>query len=91
MLENCLPETLNHKEISHNSTVSVSIVARIVDRIKHTGEVMRSVKPAECLLYEHDVFVLMQIVLERPTIYLHELQRALTQTTEKVCLGGYNL
>ena len=60
MLENRLPETLNHKEISQNSTVSVSIVVRIVDRIEYTGEVMLSVKPAiKCLLYEHDVFVLM--------------------------------
>ena len=43
----------------------------------------QNVKPAsERLLHEHNVFVLMQIVLERPTIYLHELQRALTQTTE---------
>ena len=63
-------------------TVSVSTVARIVDRFERTGEVTRSIKPAtERLLHEHDVFVLMQIVLERPTVYLHELQRALAQTT----------
>ena len=32
-------------------------------------------------LHEHDVFVLMQIVLERPSVHLHELQRMLAQTT----------
>ena len=73
---------LNYREISQNLMVSVSTVARIVDRLEHTGEVTRSVKPAtERLLHEHNVFVLMQIVLERPSVYLHELQQALTQTT----------
>ena len=44
----------------------------MVDRFEHTGEVTRSVKPAtERILHEHDAFILMQIVLERP-IYLHE-------------------
>ena len=44
------------------------------DRFERTGEVTRSVKPAtEHILHEHDVFVLMQIVLERPSVYLHEL------------------
>ena len=63
-------------------TVSVSTVARIVDRFEHTGEVTQSIKPAtECLLHEHDVFVLMQIVLERPTVYLYKLKQALAQTT----------
>ena len=53
-----------------------------MDRFERTGEVTRSVKPAtECIAHEHDVFVLMQIVLERPSVYLHELQRALAQTT----------
>ena len=83
---------LNDREISQNLMVSVSTVARIVDRFECTGEVTRSVKPAtEHLLHEHNVFVLMQIVLERPTVYLHKLQRVLAQTTEKVCLRGYNL
>ena len=73
---------LNYREISQNLTVSVSTVARIVDRFELTREVTRSVKPAtECILHEHKVFVLMQIVLERPIVYLHELQRALAQTT----------
>ena len=73
---------LKYREISQNLTVSVSTVARIVDRFERTGEVTRSVKPAtERILHEHDVFVLMQIVLERPSVYLHELQRALAQTT----------
>ena len=72
---------LNYREISQNLTVSVSTVSRIVDRFECTGEVTRSVKPAtECILHEH-AFVLMQIVLERPSVYLHELQRALAQTT----------
>ena len=73
---------LNYKEISQNLMFSVSTVVRIVDRIERTREVTQSVKPGtERLLHEHNVFVLMQIVLERPTIYLHELQQALTQTT----------
>ena len=72
---------LNYREISQNLTVSVSTFARMVDRFERTGEVTRSVKPAtERILHEH-VFVLMQIVLERPSVYLHELQRALAQTT----------
>ena len=83
---------LNDREISQNLMVSVSTVARIVDRIECTREVTQSVKAAtERLLHEHNVFILMQIVLERPTIYLHKLQRVLAQTTEKVCLRGYNL
>ena len=64
---------LNYREISQNLTVSLSTVARMVDRFERTGEVTRSVKPAtEHILHEHDVFVLMQIVLERPSVYLHE-------------------
>ena len=66
---------LNYREISQNLTVSVFTVAKIVDRIECTREVTQSVKPAtERLFHEHNVFVLMQIVLERPTVYLHELQ-----------------
>ena len=71
---------LNYREISQNLTVSVSTVARIVDRFERTGEVTRSLKP-EHILHEHYVFILMQIVLERPSIYLHELQVAFAQTT----------
>ena len=57
-----------------------------MDRFERTGEVTRSVKPAtECIAHEHDVFVLMQIVLERPSVYLHELQRALHRLQE--CLS----
>ena len=80
---------LNYRENSHNLTVSVSTVARIVDRLEHTGEVTQNVKPAtECLLHEHNVFVLMQIVLER----LSTRATASTYTDYRnVCLGGCNL
>lgn len=72
---------LNYREISQYLTVSVSTVA-CKNGVECTGEVTRSVKPAtEPILHGHDVFVLMQIVLERPSVYLHELQRALAQTT----------
>ena len=73
---------LNYREISKNLSVSVSTVSRIVDRFEHTGEVSPSVKHStERILHEHDVFTLMQMVLKKPSIYLHELQRALAQTT----------
>ena len=66
---------LNYREISQNLMVSVSTVARIVDRFEHTREVTQSVKPAtERILHEHDVFILMQTVLERASVYLHELK-----------------
>ena len=56
-------------------TISFSTTVRIVDRFEHTGGVTWSVNPAtEHLLHEHNVFVLMQIVLKGPTVYLHELQ-----------------
>ena len=68
-----------------------------MDRFECTGEVTRSVRPGtERILHEHDVFVLMQIVLERPSVYLHELQRALAQTTgmfvseATICIGRLN-
>ena len=53
-----------------------------MDRFERTGEVTRSVKlPTERILHEHDLFVLMQMVMAKPSVYLHELQRALVQTT----------
>ena len=45
MLENRLPETLDGTELQGNLTVSVSTVARIVNRFERTGEV----RLQECL------------------------------------------
>ena len=80
---------LKYREISQNLTVSVSTVARVVDRFERTGEVTRRVKPAtERILHEHDVFVLMQIVLERPSTgyseRLHRLQECLSLRLQSV-------
>ena len=82
MLENCLPETPDGTELQGNFAEFDGFSLHCCENGGQVGEVTRSIKPAtERILHEHDVFVLMQIVLERPSVYLHELQRALAQTT----------
>ena len=62
--------------------VAEATVWRIVDRFQRTGDVCASLATLrEHRLSEHDEFVLIELVCENPSIYLHEIQLQLLQTT----------
>ena len=70
------------KEVATNLYVAEATVWRIVDRFQRTGDVCASLAtPREHHLSEHDEFVLIKLVCENPSIYLHEIQLQLLQTT----------
>ena len=70
------------KDISQNLHVSRSTVVRILDRFERTGSVNpnRATPKAHCL-HDHDEFVLIQLVCENPSTYLHELKQMLFEST----------
>ena len=71
------------KEISKNLSVSSSTVWRILDRFQRTGNVdtTKRVNNHVKLLHEHDVFLLVQLICENPSIYLREVQLEIQRVT----------
>ena len=62
--------------------VSPSTVCRILDRFERTGDVSASqATPKMHRLHEHDELVLIELVCDKPSVYLHEIQSSLLQTT----------
>ena len=74
------------EEISKSLCVSPATVWRILDRFERTGSVdpTKRANNQVKLLHEHDVFLLVQLVCENPSIYLKEIQLELERTTGTV-------
>ena len=71
------------REISRNLCVSPATVSRILARFERTGTVdptKRSNNQVR-LLHEHDIFLLVQLVCDNPSIYLGEVQFELQRAT----------
>ena len=69
-------QNLSYRTISENLTVAVSTVSRIIDRFDRTGDVRPSI-----MLHSHEEFVLLQMVMEKPSVYLREFQYGLEEIT----------
>ena len=62
--------------------VSISTVWRILDRFERTGDVSASQATSRMhRLHEHDELILIELICEKPSTYLHEIQSRLFQTT----------
>ena len=73
---------LTCRQVASNLNVDPSTVSRVVSRFNETGNV--DVQPrsgAPMKLSAFDEFVIMENILERPDMYLHELQSDIKQTT----------
>lgn len=70
------------KEIASNLYVAESTVWRVVDRFERTGSVTpnRATSRAH-RLHEHDELLLIELVCDKPSIYLREIQATLFETT----------
>ena len=63
------------KEIAAMLCVSISTVWRILDRFQHTGDVSASKATSRIhRLHVHDELVLIELVCDKPSTYLHEIQ-----------------
>ena len=70
------------KKVAANLYIAEATVWRIVDRFQQIGDICASLAtPREHRLSEHDEFVLIEWVCEKPSIHLHEIQLQLLQTT----------
>ena len=73
---------LTCREVAKNLNVDASTVSRVVSTFNDTGNVdTRPRKGAPTKLLPFDEFVIIENILERPGIYLHELQNDIKQTT----------
>ena len=73
---------LSCRDVARNLKVDPSTVSRIVSRFEATGNVdptPRSGAPNK--LSDYDEFVLIEILLEQPSKYLHELQQEIENST----------
>ena len=70
------------KEIARNLYVAESTVWRVVDRFERTGSVTPNRATSRAYrLHEHDELLLIELVCEKPSIYLREIQATLFETT----------
>ena len=63
--------SLTYRQIARNLNIDVSTVCRIVRRFEETGNVSKRVHPRG---YNHHLRVIMELVTEKPGIYLREIQ-----------------
>lgn len=72
------------EDIASTVLVSKRTVQRYVERFEQTGSVSRYVKKngPDRLLSEFDEAVLVQVVLDKPGVYLNELQQTLAATSQ---------
>lgn len=70
-----------HK-VARNLGVDLSTVSRIVSRFDLTGDVSPSVRTgAASKLSPYDAYIIIETILEQPSVYLHELQWYIRETT----------
>lgn len=72
------------QEVSKNLGVSLSTVCRVRKLFDTTGSVDKQKYPVRLLgksLTTYDEFAILELVLQRPGIYLHEICRELLDTT----------
>ena len=70
------------REISANLNVASSTVWRVLDQFERTGSVSPNAATARAhTLHQHDELLLIQIVCDNPSIYLHEVQMKIKETT----------
>ena len=72
------------QRVSQNISVSVSTVRRIGKLFETTGNVQQGEhgdRETGKVLTTYDQFLVMELVLDRPGIYLHEVCQGLQQTT----------
>ena len=77
---------LPYRDISKNLNVDPSTVCRIIQRFDETGSVSKATFPRG---HEHphqklrptDEFLILQLVLDKPGVYLDEIRKELYQTT----------
>ena len=70
------------KDISDNLFLSQSTVYRILNRFERTGNVSPDLPtPKSRCLHDHDIFIIVQLLSERPSCYLREIQHELLQIT----------
>ena len=73
---------LTQREIASNINVDVSTVCRVLQIFEKTGDVepgKRTGRPTFLTVYEN--FIIVEKVLENPSIYLHEIREDLRKTT----------
>ena len=73
---------LTCRQAARNLNVDPSTVCRVVSRFNETGNVdVQSRNGAPMKLSAFDEFAIMENTLERPDMYLHELQSDIKRTT----------
>ena len=78
---------LSYREIAMNLNVDASTVQRVVQRFEDTGAVEKAEYPKghdddlRRRLTKVDEHLIIHLVLNRPSIYLHEVQQELATTT----------
>ena len=77
---------LTYREIATNLNVDPSTVQRVVQQFEESRTVMKDPYPKghnhpSQILTEVDELLIIHLVLDRPSIYLHEIQKELAETT----------
>ena len=77
---------LTYREIATNLNFDPSTVQRVVQRFEVTGMVTNDPYPKghnhpSQILIKVDELLITHLVLDRPSIYLHEIQKELAETT----------
>lgn len=73
---------LSCRDVAKNLNIDPATVSRIVARFDSTGSVDPSPRiGAPCKLCDYDKFVIIENMLDRPNMYLHELQQVIEQST----------
>ncbi len=83
--QRCVLE-LAYKDIATNLGVDPSTVQRTAERFLATGSISKAEYPKGHdhplqKLTQVDEFLILQLILDRPNLYLHELQKEIAQTT----------
>ena len=73
---------LSCRAVANNLNVDPSTVSRIARRFEATGDVEPTPKKGvRTKLCKYDEFVIVDSLLERPSMYLHEVQQKVWETT----------
>ena len=73
---------LTCRAVAKNLSVDASTVSRVVSKFNETGNVdPKPRKGAPTKLSAFDEFIIMEDILQRPGMYLHEIQSDIRQTT----------
>ena len=70
------------RDIAKNLYVSLATVSRIIDRFDRIGDISPSLPtPRQHALNDYEEFLLVQMVQEKPSVYLHEVQARICAAT----------